>query len=354
MNCLYYCDWYEQYTAELVSAVAVGPGNVSLIVREQAPEFTGQGRSADGYRLRQELRRGIHQLHVLPGKHWSFTTLGQIRRIFRNANPDVFHLQQTADPRFLWVLFQVPTVLTLHEPAPRPGNRLKHSFRQSAGSAVQWLYRRFARLIVVHTRTNFLSLSEREQRKAVVIPHGCPVVALEPTADTATILSFGRSDSYKGFGTLLAAMELVWKSEPNARLEILASPGNQQYDVADPRVTATWDGYSESELTAALSRARAICLPYTTASGSGAGAQAYGARKPIIASNLEGLRELVSQPELLVEPGDVADLARAIQLVLARDYGVQPIDPERTWPGVAKAHVHAYEQMLCGGERLRR
>lgn len=353
MNCLYYCDWYEQYTAELVSAVAAGPHTVSLVVREQAPEFAGQGRSADGHRLRRELQRSIHRLHVLPGRYWSVRSLRQVRRIVRQTKPDVFHLQQTSDPRFLWVLLRVPTVLTLHEPVSRPGNRLEHSFRQSAGSAMQWFYRRFARLIVVHTRTNLLSLSKREQRKAVVIPHGCPVLPLESSEDTATILAFGRSDSYKGFGTLLAAMELVWESEPSARLEILASPGNTQYEVSDARVTATWGGYSDSDLTAALSRAQAICLPYTTASGSGAGAQAYGARKPIIASNLEGLRELVSRPELLVEPGDVADLARAIQLVLAHDYGVQPIDPERTWPGVAKAHLRAYTQMLRGSETLR-
>lgn len=352
MNCLYYCDWYEQYTAELVLAVAAKSQNVSLIVREQAPEFTGQGRPADGDQVRQELRNGVRHLYTLRGRYWSFTSLFQVFRIVRRSNPEVFHLQQTSDPRFLWVVFTVPTVLTLHEPTARPGNRLTRSFGQSAGVALQWFYRRFSRLIIVHTQTNFLSLSKRERRKAVVIPHGAPVSAPETSRDSKTILSFGRSDSYKGFDTLLAAMELVWKSEPLARLEILASRGNQRCEVSDQRVTATWDGYSGSELTAALARARAVCLPYRTVSGSGAGAQAYGTGIPIVASNLEGLRELVSRSELLVEPGDVEDLARALRQVLTHDYGVQPIDPDRTWPGVAAAHLSAYETVLRGDKRL--
>ena len=173
MNCLYYCDWFEQYTADLALAVAGESHNVSLIVREQAPEFSGQGRPADGVDIRSQLRQGLSSLHILRGKHRSLTTMFDIADIIRQARPDVFHLQQTSDPRFLWFALRVPTVLTLHEPSARDGNyRPQHRLRQAASRAVQWCYRRSCRLIVVHTETGFLSLSTAERRKAVVIAHG--------------------------------------------------------------------------------------------------------------------------------------------------------------------------------------
>jgi len=346
VNCLYYCDWYEQYTADLVLAVAAGPHAASLIVREQAPEFTWQGRPQDGDDVRRRLRAGVRNFQILGGGYWSPRSLAEIHRMVRQSHADLFHLQQTGDPRFLWTAFRMPTVLTLHEPFSRPGLHRKLNGRRVAVDAVTWAYRRFANLIVVHTETGYRSLSPMEKRKAVVIPHGVKITAVDTPSDSKTILFFGRADGYKGLGTLLAAMETVWKSVPDARLRILASRGEFQHQVSDDRVTATWIDYSDAELHTALSHARAVCLPYTTVSGSGVGAQAYGAGKPIVASNLEGLRELVSHKELLVKPGEVEDLARALLLVLVRDYGAQPIDPERTWPAVARAHLSAYQEML--------
>lgn len=346
MQCLYYCDWFEQYTADLTVAVASDSPGVALIVREQAPEFTGQGRAADGDQVRRRLRTKINELHILGGRHRSLKSLLEIRKIARESRPDVFHLQQTGDPRFLWLAFRMPTALTLHEPVARAGHRRRRGARQSAGNAVQWLYRRACDLIIVHTTTSFQSLSPSERRKAVVIPHGSNVDVLEPAGDSKTILFFGRADGYKGIDTLLAAMDIVWMSEPKARLQILASPNNFRYDSRDERISATWDGYSNAELEAALATARVVALPYTSAAGSGVGAQAYGTGRPIVASDLDGLRELVSQNELLVKPNDVRDLARGLLQVLTHDYGVQPIDPERTWPSVARAHLSAYGEML--------
>ena len=348
MRGLYYCDWFEQYTSELVLAVAAESHHtVSLIVREQAPEFAGQGRPADEYEIRRRVRTGISSLHILRGRHRSLNSILQIRKILRDTRPNYFHLQQTADPRFLWVAWRLPTVLTLHEPSAREGVHRSRERRQLAGAAAHWAYRRLAKVIVVHTQTCFESLSSAERRKARVIPHGVRVSVVEPSPDSKTILFFGRADGYKGIDTLLASMKTVWKTEPQARLQILASRGDGcQYESSDCRVSSTWDGFSDKELDTALLHARAICLPYTTVSGSGVGAQAYGSGKPIVASNLQGLRELVSRQELLIEPGNSDDLARAILLILSHDYGVQPIDPGRTWANVARAHISAYSALV--------
>ena len=141
MNCLYYCDWYEQYTADLVLAVAAGPDTPSLIVREQAPEFTWQGRPQDGVAVRRRLRAGVRNLQIVGGGYWSPRSLPQIHRMVRQSHADLFHLQQTGDPRFLWTAFRMPTVLTLHEPFSRPGLYRKPTGRRVAVDAVTWAHR---------------------------------------------------------------------------------------------------------------------------------------------------------------------------------------------------------------------
>jgi glycosyltransferase involved in cell wall biosynthesis len=303
---------------------------------------------AEAKKSRREVRARIDSLYVLSGRYRSLRSLHEIRKILHDTSPDYFHLQQTGDPRFLWVAFRVPTVLTLHEPTARPGDHKTSGLRILSGGMVARIYRRLADAIVVHTHSSFLALSARERRKAVVIPHGVRVAVTAPVADSKTILLFGRAAAYKGIDTLLSAMAKVWQTEPGARLRILASPAHDEcrYNTADSRVSATWDGYTDVDLESALAAAHAVCLPYTSASGSGAGAQAYGSGKPIVASDLEGLRELVSDDELLARPGDAEDLARALLVVLNRDFDTQPIDPARTWSRVAQLHAQIYESIV--------
>jgi glycosyltransferase involved in cell wall biosynthesis len=351
MKGLFYCDWFEEYTAALVLSVAETHG-VTLIVRESSEEF--RGRRSDEAEFHRNLRDAGIDVHLLSGKYWTpqswlkvLKIVGPVRRY------DYFHVQQTGDPRFLWIALRRPTVYTMHEPAARHGLTDRFSVRNVSAATVRRLYRFFANRIVVHTQSGLEGLSPREARKAVVIPHGVHPSLARPSDGSKTILFFGRAVAYKGIEILLAAMTEVWKVEPDAELQILASPGDGecQYETPDSRISASWNGYSAADLQLALSNARAVCLPYTSVSGSGVGAQAYGSGKPIIASNLEGLCELVSHKELLVEPGDVDDLARALILALNQDYGLQEIDPVRTWPRVAQAHIAAY-QAIVGNDQM--
>jgi glycosyltransferase involved in cell wall biosynthesis/peptidoglycan/xylan/chitin deacetylase (PgdA/CDA1 family) len=348
MKGLFYCDWFKEYTAGLALSVAESH-EVTLIAREPSAEF--RQRRADEAQLHRDLTQSGVELHLLSGKYRSIRGLVEIYKISKRRSVnryDYFHIQQTPDPRFLWVAFRMPTVYTIHEPASRRGLEERLSFRNLSDIFIRRLYRYLADVIIVHTQNGLESLPSRNARKAVVIPHGVQISDTELPTSSKTILFFGRTVAYKGLDTLLAAMTEVWKVEPQARLQILASPGDTEcrYEISDSRISASWDGYSKTDLELALSNARAVCLPYTSASGSGVGAQAYGAGKPIVASNLEGLRELVAHKELLVRPGDADDLARALIWVLRHDYGVQEIDTDRTWPKIALAHIATYQSMV--------
>lgn len=352
VNVIFYCDWFEEYTARLALSVAALQCEVTLIARDCSPEF--QRRRGDEVELHGEVLENGIDLRLLSGKYSSIKSLVEVCRIYRSkrkASYNYFHLQQTGDPRFLWFAVRLSTILTLHEPVPRLGvSSDMGRFRALATAFVQRLYRYYAKLIVVHTTANLQALTPAERRKAIVIPHGVDARFVHRASNSKTILFFGRAAAYKGIDTLLAAMNEVWKVVPEARLRILASPGDCKCELGamDSRIYATWDGYSNRDLEVALSAARAVCLPYASASGTGVGAQAYGSRIPIVASDLEGLRELATHEDLLVQPGSVDDLARALISVLSGDYGISDFDERRTWPLVAKAHIAAYESLGKG------
>lgn len=358
MRIIYYCDWYEEYTANLASAVSAHESHdVTLIVREASREF--KTRREDENYIHREIQRSGIDFHRLPGKYWSIGSLAAVFKIYRRkmkVGNHCFHLQQTGDPRFLWFAIRMPTVLTLHEPSARRGfNRQTNRLRALASGVTLRAYRYLADVIVVHTPGGLGRLKPAERRKAVVIPHGVEFRPLHPANDSKTILFFGRAAEYKGIDTLLAAMAEVWKVEPKARLRILASPGDYMCDtVLDCRVHATWNGYSNEELEQALSSARVVCLPYLSGSATGVGAKAYGSGKPIVASDLDGLRELVADENMLTQPESVVDLARALVAALSEDNRGQKVDPKRTWPGVAVAHINAYRALQGPDRKSRR
>lgn len=78
-------------------------------------------------------------------------------------------------------------------------------------------------------------------------------------------------------------------------------------------------------------------LPYRNATGSAVAAQALGAGLPVIASRVGGLAEVVEDGAsgVLVPPGDVASLARALERLL------EPDERARLARGAERAAAHS-------------
>lgn len=356
---LHYCDHFKEYTSNLVLALNLESAGIqscvenTVVVRSGELEggiHEGGGRRDDEVELHSDLIGSCAEVIVLPRRYRSPKALALLRRrVLRPDSPacfDVFHLQSSFDPRFLWLAWRMPTVLTVHEPSPRTGLPIGRGWRDM----VRRWYRRLAGVIIVHTESGLRGLSPAELEKSVVIPHGVHIRNVDSSPTSKKILFFGRVARYKGLDVLLDAMEIVWETVPDAELRILASPGDDDNgrDTADydPRIRATWCGYSRTELERALSDARAVCMPYLSASGSGVGAEAMGAGKLVVASDLEDLREVAAHPDLLVKPGCAQDLARALVAVLSNDYEPRPVDPGRTWPAVSRKHLSVYQSLI--------
>lgn len=138
---------------------------------------------------------------------------------------------------------------------------------------------------------------------------------------SGSILFFGRILPYKGVEYLLEAMEIVHKSHPQVKLIIAGKPN---YDI-------DWDRYRRldyieirdrfiemDELADLIRSSKFIVCPYTDATQSGVINSAYALNKPVLATKVGGLAEMIDDGEtgILVPPKDVDALSEAIKLYL--------------------------------------
>ena len=361
MKLMIHAGTFVEYSSLLVKAlVAHGQSlEVHLTVDNSVIERTRRlnSKSVEGWvgNYDQIQNLGVH-LRDVRGRQTSLVSVLAVYKLLvsnGNTQIDVLHLQSPHDPRFILPSLKVQTVLTLHEPSLRKGAKFTTPIvKRTISRLTSFILRKISDLIIVHTMTCFEMLSAKERQKARVIPHGiCESYIPVALEETKCILFFGRADEYKGIDLLLMAMEEVWKFDETIQLRILASRGNYKFPGdLDTRITVTEDGYTEEELDSAISDSYVICIPYVSVSGSAVAARAAGSGRPIVASDLIGLSELVDDDELRFISGDAKDLARSLKVALSKEPHVVPVNKMRKWNEVANAHIALYES-LC--ERLR-
>jgi glycosyltransferase involved in cell wall biosynthesis len=183
-----------------------------------------------------------------------------------------------------------------------------------------------------------------------------------PDADPPTVLFFGRMWPYKGLDVLLRAQPQISRAIPDATF-VIAGQGEsleryrrQIEDAGCFRLINRWIGTDErAELFRA---ATVVVLPYIEATQSAIVPVAYGYARPVVATSVGALPEVVREGEtgLLVPPHDEHALAGALIRVLgdrdlqlrlssgARRFAERELSPER----VATETLASYERLLVG------
>ena len=158
--------------------------------------------------------------------------------------------------------------------------------------------------------------------------HGTSIVSeYRETKHTGTIIAVGRLVPKKGFETLLRAFASVIKEKPDLKLKIVGDGPLRssltelikQLSLAQQVELSGWRDYQQTQRL--ISRAAVLIAPSVKASdGDRDGIanviiEAFANHTPVIASRLEGLEEAAEhrQNALLVEPGNVTELAAAIK-----------------------------------------
>lgn len=262
-------------------------------------------------RLRQPIRQ-IRTIRALSAR-------------IREFAPDVLHYQgghlwfDLALPMF----HRYPLILTIHDFTPHPGDRLS----RKTPMGVERFARQRAQELIVHTHftrdlvaREFRSLADRIS----VIPHiqiGGDLSSTVIPEEGNLILFFGRIWEYKGLEYLIRAEPLITARVPDARI-LIAGKGedfSRYAQMMRPGHFLVHNDFIPEELAADyFQRASVVVLPYIEASQSGVIAMAYSAGKPVVATAVGGLPEMVEDGRTgyLVAPRDVKQLAEAVVRLL--------------------------------------
>jgi len=308
---------FEEYCVRLAGGLADTANVLLLLPSGGAKQMAGADRRVtieafDKPRLRQPLR----QLR---------TACDLVRRIIA-FNPDVIHFQHGHFwfNAFLPVLRRFPLVVTVHDVRHHAGDRVS---RKTPQAIVDFGFRRADQLIVHAERLRPLLAGECgiPPERIHVVPHVslCEVSEAAPPHDGhPTILFFGRIWEYKGLEYLIRAEPLITAKVPDATL-VIAGQGEDfsRYRgmMAHPERFAVYNEYVADERRAELFRqASVVVLPYIDASQSGVIPIAYSFMKPVVATTVGGLPDMVDDGRTgyLVPPRDERALADAIVRLL--------------------------------------
>lgn len=266
---------------------------------------------------------------------------------------------------FLLKLFGVKTIVTIHnlgEKVDLKQVEIKPTLLNRIGIAIATRIILSADRIIVTVGSYVKHLMSKYRcKKVLYIRHGTSLKRNNyPPIDPPEkrILLFGHMAPHKGLPVMFEAFKQLLKEMNNIRLIIAGTdhpnfPGylNQFKNAKIKNVQFL--GYIEDErLEELFSTSDIVVLPYLTATGtSGVFHIACGFGKPIVASDLPEIRELVEEgaSALLVPPGNPSALKEAIKHLLR--------DPEKclemsqrnlayaskeTWEEIAKRYEEVY------------
>jgi glycosyltransferase involved in cell wall biosynthesis len=219
-------------------------------------------------------------------------------------------------------------VVTVHDMQAHPDDR---SVLPGTFPLIRRLARRADRLIVHadHIRDQAVAVGVDPERISILHHGELATQYLPPdrlplaAATEPRILFFGRAQWYKGLDVAAEAMASVAERVPDARL-VVAGRGPSIDETFPPdRPIPAWcelhrGRVPTEDVPGLFGGAAAVVLPYREASQSGVAALAAGFGRPVVASRLPGLTDIVDDgvSGLLVEPGDVDDLADSLTRIL--------------------------------------
>ncbi|MGC2161198.1 MAG: glycosyltransferase family 4 protein [Silvibacterium sp.] len=313
---------FGEYSVYLASALAEHASVLLLMPEGLADPFLANLdkrvtlRTFPAARLRQPLRQ-------LWRNRW-------ILRQIRSFGPDVVHLQQGS----MWFnvslkfMRRFPVVLTVHDAEPHPGDK---DSRKTPYFFWKLAFRR-ADEIIAHNQYVKETLQSKlgiPDQLLHVIPHiqigQATGTSTTVQDDGRTILFFGRIWPYKGLEYLIRAEPWITAQIPSAKI-VIAGTGEDfnryRQMMAHPERFIIFNRQiAEQEADQLFREASLVVLPYIESSQSGVIPVAYTYGKPVVATKVGGLPEMVADrvTGMLVPPRDEKKLAEAIVTLLADD-----------------------------------
>lgn len=239
-----------------------------------------------------------------------------VRTIF-DLRPRVIHLNSELPillPLFpLFAFFN--SVITLHDAVPHEGE----CFAKRAFMRVHLtLVGLFLRKVIVHSEAIRAQLPPWLQGRAHVLPHvnyqlWARAKQPPPSDGPLVVLFFGRLLPYKGLDYLLEAFRQL---DPAKFALLIAGEGELPREVFDtPNIRVIQRFIGDEDLPGVFNQAHVVALPYVAASQSGVAYMAFAFERPVIATQVGGLGDVVVDDfnGFLVEPRSAGPLAAALE-----------------------------------------
>lgn len=355
---------FAEYVYRLARALAEQHQVLLLLDRANAADELG----AEALKSTPRLRIEQYPNYGLKNPRFLCNTW-RITRAVRRFTPDVVHFQEA--PRDYLVaalpwLRRYPWVLTIHDHTPHSG-RDTHDRRRIV--FYRDVMRRQADAVIVHgerIRQELGSLLPWVVTHSFAIPHGVLGGAASSTSrpwEPGRLLFFGRIEQYKGLACLVDAVAILQSKGVSVKV-VIAGTGEDldrhRERIAGNPMFELREGYiPHVEIPELFARANAVVLPYTDATQSGVAAMAMQFARPVIASDVGSIGEVVSHGAngLLVPPRNAEALAQAIETLVGDSIlsahlseGARRTAREQlSWTAIAHKTVQVYAVALNRG-----
>jgi starch synthase len=356
-------DWFLHYTVQLANALSTDH-QVLLVTRDHNYEISSpESPTALNDFLSKTLDIGIRR-EILRYSQRSLKNTLELLRVYKKIktfNPEIVHIQENSDWRILMLAKLVgfdKMVLTVHDVFAHPGDPkgITNMFRS--------IFRRKAEKIIVHgefLRTQLLSRYKDSKKRIFVVPHGAYTIYRKWDDDSVeeeenTVLFFGRISRYKGIDILIRAEPLISKEIPEVK--IVLAGGGKGLESYTARI-ANGDRFeiinafiANEDVPKLFRRAAVVVLPYIEASQSGVALLAYAFGKPVVATNVGSIPEIVEHGRtgFIVPPNNPEELAEAIVILLKNKHlrkemsqnVIRKASTELAWETIAKKTAEIY------------
>jgi len=254
----------------------------------------------------------------------------RIINLLENEKPDIIHA--VFEDSYLGILLYLvknkyPIVYTEHDPEFHINEKLFVKLNFTIAST---LLKKASKSIIVHGENlkNILVTEGIPEQKIWVIPHGdysfYTQWSTETKTEDKTILFFGLIRDYKGLDYLIKAVAIISPLIPDLKVIIAGAGDFSKYAkiIDDNFLQSHFEIHNrfipDEEVAYFFQRSSIVILPYIDASQSGIIPIASSFKKPVIASNVGSIPEVIDdgQNGLIVPPRDSKALASAISSLL--------------------------------------
>lgn len=288
------------------------------------------------------------------------------QKLVKRIQPDIIHCTDFIDLVDLFLYkYRKRIVQIVHDPFPHSGEKTKRKFINRFIA-----FRLLSTYVLLNSKqkATFIDTFSLGKKNVFVNELGVyECIHLYKTGESNIgskkhkVLFWGRISPYKGVEYLLQAMVKVLHDYPNVEL-VIAGNGCYYFDLTPynniENIKIVNRFLSMSEIYQYLLSSDFVVCPYTDATQSGVIMTAFALLKPVIATNVGGLSEMVEDKVtgLIVPPRNVMALEQAIRILLEnssyRDELSDNIKKkyykggEHSWENIMNRYIVVYKTIL--------